>query len=140
MIEQDILTILKADSTLDTLLGSSANDSKIYPLTMVQAGESDTKGRTVPYVVYANSIGSPDEIIDEDAMEFTIVDDSMLVVQNIRNRMKTLLDKQDGIQPVVSSDYWIYYSKLVNGSDGYNLELKYYYTTMVFAIKYKKKS
>ena len=45
MIEQDIITFLKADATLDTLLSSSGSNSKIYP-------NSVPINMTQPYIIY----------------------------------------------------------------------------------------
>lgn len=138
MIESDILTILEADTTLDTLLSAVAGDSKIYPVKVMQIGEGETLCQP-PYILYQNAIGMEDEILDEDRLQFTIVAETMLEVQNIRNRIKVLLDKQDGIQPVTSSIYWIYYSKLVDGGDSIDTDLGYFTMTMTFVIKYKTK-
>ena len=138
MIEGDILTILEADTTLDTLLSAVSGDSKIYPVRIMQVGEGETLCQP-PYILYQNAIGMEDEILDEDRIQFTIVAVTMLEVRNIRNRIKVLLDKQDEIQPVTSSTYWIYYSKLVDGGDGVEADLGYFTTTMTFVIKYKTK-
>ena len=132
MIEHLIIDVLEADATLDTLLGSSSSDTKIYP----DAAPQDT---ALPYIVYSVGLGILDETLDEDKIDFDIYSDSRITVASIRDRIKALLDLQDGIQDSITDTvYKVYYSKLTGGNSVIDTENNYYMMQMSFNIKYKK--
>jgi len=140
MIEQDVIDYLKTDATLDTLLSVTASTDKFYPELAMQ-------GVTKPYIIYSNSSGVLDEVLDEDEIELRIVSAQKSDSQAIRDRIKTLLDVQDEIQTTTlatdSTDFWIYYSKLTfqdSLSDATDLDDIDFIEVMVFSIKYKRKA
>jgi len=135
--QYDIITYLESDATLDTLLSSSANDSKIYP-------EIAPQDSSLPYIVYSVSDGVLDEILDEIRITFRIYSTTKSEAVNIANRLKSLLDKQDEIQNSFSStDYWYYYSKIAYHEsliDNVDKDKLIYIQVMIFNIKYKRKT
>lgn len=130
----DIISYLKADSTLDSLLGADANNSKIYPNQVPQ-------GTQVPFIRYALSgDGTLEENLSEIVVTFDCISDNYLQVRNIRDRLVTLLDKQDKIREVISSSgYYLYWCKNTNGADEKEPVQSYYHRTVIFNIKYAKK-
>jgi hypothetical protein len=108
MIEKIVIDYLEGDSTLTTLLGATASDTKIYPLQVQQ-------GRSTPYIVYnTSSDGTPEENLLELTMDFRCVDENYNTSKNIRDRLSILLDQQDAIQRlIVSSDYYVYWAKKI---------------------------
>ena len=138
MIELDLVTYLLTDATLKTLLGWVATDDKIYP---IQAPE----GIVVPYLLYDWGTGdTTDEILDEDRVQITIVDTNLANAIDIRDRIKLLLDKQDGIQSTTfsttSANYFIYYSKMTGGTAIVDAEGKEYNLILYFNVKHKNKN
>ena len=106
MIENDVITYLEADATLDTLLGPTATDSKFNP-------EFAPAGSTRPYVEFSVSPGVSEEILDEERIVFRVYADTKAAITNILERLKSLLDKQDEIQGLITStNYYVYYSRL----------------------------
>ena len=106
MIENDVVTYLTADATLDGYLGSSATDTKIYP-------EYAVPKKARPYMTFSIGQGIVDEVIDEERITFKVYCTTKTSATNILNRLKTLLDLQDSVNGVVtSSDYYIYHSRL----------------------------
>ncbi len=133
MIEYDVVNYLCADTTLQNLLSGSASDVKIYP-------DKAPQNSTEPYIVYFSGIGMLDEILDEDRIQFKIYSSNKKICTDIRNRLKKILDKQDGIQGLISStDYIIFYSKLTAGDSSIESELNNYEIPMFFNIKFKTK-
>lgn len=110
MLEFDIYAYLIADGTLDTLLGSSATDSKIYPVRAPQ-------GSKYPYITYdVSGYGDVEEYVHNERITFKIVSKSYTTAKNIRDRIRVLLDLQDLIN-ITSANYRIEHSKLVGGMD-----------------------
>lgn len=135
MIELDVIAYLKNDDTLDTLLGSSAGDSKIYPVQMPQ-------GATEPFIVYTtNAIGSVEENLKEISMSFNCIDSSYVTAKSIRDRVSFLLDQQDQIQSLITStSYYVYWAKQVGGSVFKVPELDLFHNAIIFDFKYNELS
>lgn len=133
MIELDLISYLKSDATLDGLLGSTGSDSKIYPSQVPHGAE-------VPYIILnTQAIGTFDENLKEVSFAFNCVSDSIATAKSIRDRLITLLDKQDGIQgDITSATYRLYYSKNVGGDNFVDPELGYYHHVVIFDFKFQK--
>jgi hypothetical protein len=133
MIELDILTYLKADSTLDTLLVSSASDSKIYPDQVAHG-----KSMSDPYIIY--SIASDlrvNEVLQEVTINFNCTSDNHLEARSIRDRLIELLDHDDRIQSLISSsDYFIYSAQLRGGASFVDNSIGEYHYVAVFTFLY----
>lgn len=112
MLEYDVYDYLDADTTLGTLLGASASDSKIYPIRAPQ-------GKAYPFIVYdVTSYGDDEEWKHKERITFKIVGDKYGDIRDIRDRIRTLLDLQDSIRgQITSTNYRIVWSKLVTGQD-----------------------
>ena len=131
-IEWDLIAKLKADSTLDTLLGVSGANPKIYPLKAPQ-------GTVKPYVLYRiDDTGDEDEILDDARFEFRAVSESFKTAGDIKDRLIELFDKEDGID-VPSDNYYIYTGKLTGHDDINVAETKTYERLTFFNFKYLKK-
>jgi len=138
MIEFDLINYLKADSTLDSLLGSSSSNSKITPAT-------PRLEPTAPYVTYLWGVGDQtDEHLDEDRIQLNVISDNMEEAKNIRNRIKVLLDKLDSIQETTfntsSSDYCIYYCRFDGGFALFDEDRQNHQLTMFYIVKYSRKT
>jgi len=127
MIELDVIAYLKADATLNTLLGSTATDSKIYPLQCPQR-------TSVPYIVYNTpSDGGLMEYINELSMSFDCISDDYTEAKDIKDRIMTLLDREDSIRDLISSaDYWFYWCKKTGGTSFKEPELNYFHRVAIF--------
>ena len=133
MIENDVISILEADAILDGYLSSGSSDSRFYPVLAPQ----DT---VAPYITFKSTVAELDENIDEDRIQLTInAGLSVALLLNIRNRIKTLLDKQDTIV-IASNDYYIYYSKLTASECYVTPDTEEYIEVMFFNIKFNCKS
>lgn len=134
MIENDIISILEADATLDGYLGSTAGDSRFYPILAPESVRA-------PYVTFKTNVGMLDEILDEDRLQITINGgNDIALTKNIRDRIKTLIDKQDEIQDIFSSGtYYGYYSKLSASDSMFLAETQEYIEVLFFNVKYVKK-
>ena len=127
MIELDVIAYLKADATLDGLLGSSAVDSKIYPIQVPQ-------GTALPYIVYNTpNDGSIVENIEELSMSFDCISNNYIEAKNIKDRLVTLLDRENAIRDLISSlSYWIYWCKKVGGASFKEPNLNYFHRVATF--------
>ena len=127
MIELDVIAYLKSDATLDTLLGSTAIDSKIYPLQAPQRA-------SVPYIVYNTPAdGSIIENINELSMSFDCISDDYIEAKDIKDRLVTLLDRENAIRDLIpSANYWFYWCKKVGGSSFKEPELNYFHRVAIF--------
>ena len=106
----DVIQFLKSDSILDTLLGVTGSNPRIYPLVAPQNQE-------YPFIVYSIvSEGTAEEILLEFSMQFSIYDDEYDKVQDIEQRLKYLLDLQDNIN-ISSTDYRFEWCKLASSVD-----------------------
>lgn len=130
----DVLTYLKSDAQLDTLLDASASNSKIYPSQAPQ-------GVATPYIIYTISgDGTKEENLLEISISFECVDKEYLNVRAVRDRLFTLLDKQDKIRNyITSTSYYFYWCKNVSGDDQKEPTQDYFHKTLVFEFKYAKK-
>ena len=136
MIIYDVLSYLKADATLDSLLEVSSGRSKIYPSIKPQ-------GVVVPVLLYDQSVGVLDENLDEVVLTLRAVTKNKKDSTDIKDQLKELLDLQDEIQGEISStDYYIYWSKMTAGQsliDTTDVDETLYVEVSIFSIKYKKK-
>jgi hypothetical protein len=136
MIENDLMRYLATDATLATLLGAVSGDNKIYPAFGTQQADE-------PFLLVSATVGTLDEILDEDRLSIKIIAKRALTVQQIRDRIKVLLDKQDGIQAALyaySTTYFIYYCKLAGSSEPYFDDIVgEWIDNIFFAVKYKSK-
>jgi len=111
MFDQDLLTYLKADGTLDTLLTATASDSKIYPI-------QKPHNVTHPCIVYTvSSSGSVEENLREISFTFDCISTTYLQAKNISDRLVALLDLQDAINGTITTvNYIIYWAKHISGN------------------------
>jgi len=131
-IEWDVLAKLKADSTLDTLLGVTGANPKIYP-------QHAPQGAATPYILYRiEDIGDLDETLDDVRVEFRAVSESYKTAGDIKDRLITLLDKEDAVD-VSSANYYIYAGKLTGEDDLWIPETKIHERLIYFNFKYLKK-
>jgi PKD repeat protein len=132
-IEFDIYKYLKADTTLDTLLGSTATQEKIFPIRSNQ-------GITNPCIVYTfDGEGGVDEILDSGTLTLRIItnqNDYKKACQ-IRDRLGILLDKQDSIS-ITSSDFYIYWCKKNGGSEYDDPDTKELIKVVNYDLKFQK--
>lgn len=129
----DVISYLKSDATLDTLLGATGSDSKIYPN---QAKDT----ATVPYIIYRlTGDGTLEENLLELTATFECVATTYISVRNIRDQLLVLLDRQDTIKNVVTSaSYYIYWSKNVTGEDVKEPVQDHFHKLLTFNFKYAK--
>ena len=134
MIENDIITILEADAILDGYLSVGASDTKFYPVLAPEDA-------VAPYIVFKSNVGTLDEILDEDRLQLTINGGTDAgLTQNIRDRIKTLLDTQDELQNnFTSATYYGYYSKLTASDTLFLKDTLEYIEILFFNIKFVKK-
>lgn len=124
----DVISYLKSDSSLDSLLGASSSDSKIYPLNAPQ-------GATDPFIVYGLfDEGTEQEILKEFTMFFNIYSQEYDTVKDIAIRLKDLLNVQDGLNYAIpSSNYIFRWSKLTSSTDNQDEEgTKYFFRTVLY--------
>ena len=135
MIEYIIIAYLATDSTLDSLLGVTSTDTKIYPL---QAKES----ATVPYIVYnIPNLGTYEEVMREMTINFNCISDSYAEAKSIRDRIITLLDREDKIRNYLTDDdYYIYWMKNVGGANFKVPDLNLHHFVATFDVKFNKSS
>ena len=133
MIETDVIAYLKSDATLDALLGATGADSKIMPDQMKH-------GATEPFILFTtNAIGGLEENLLEVSMSFNCIDTSYNTAKSIRDRLQYLLDQQNAIQNVITStEYYIYWSKMVGGTIFKDPDLDYFHCVAIFDFKYRK--
>jgi hypothetical protein len=133
MIELDLFTYLKADTTLYGLLSASATDSKIYPDIALSG-----KSVKVPYIIF--SVASDlrrNEVMCEAVVSFNCVSNSHVTSRSIRDRLLSLLDHDDRIQDLVaSSSYYIYSCWLSGGTSFIDNEIGSYHFVAVFTVLY----
>ncbi len=140
MIELDIVSHLKDSAALDTLLGSSAANSKIFPIQAPQ-------GTVVPFVVYEVSTDAYtyDVAIDEDTIQFNIFDDDYVDCRLIAEQLKKLLGISDSLRVGVSTSissttYYIYNGIDAGGSNFKDPDTDLFVRVISFSFKYKRKS
>lgn len=127
MIELDIIDYLENDAILDGLLGATASISKIYPIQAPQRAE-------IPYIIYNTpNDGTIRENIEELSMSFDCISDNYIEAKNIKDRLVTLLDRENSVIDLISSeDYFIYWCKKVGGSSFKEPELNYFHRVAIF--------
>ncbi len=135
MIEHLIINYLKSDATLDTLLGVTGSDIKIYPAQMPH-------GTVIPFITYeVSKDGSSEENMRELSMTFDCIDDDYIIAGTIRDRVTKLLDRQDDIQGlIVDANYFVYWAKKVGGNDSKDSDLDLFSKKIVFDFKYMPKA
>lgn len=131
MILEDIYDHLIADASLNTLLESDISDSKIYP--QIAKENADT-----PFIVYrsANPGGTNDEVISEELVTLIITADNFETIVDITETLTTLLDLKETAE-ISSSNYQIYYSKKIGGSD-FSDEFHNFNRSLTFLVKFRK--
>lgn len=134
MIEFEVISYLKSDVTLDSLLGATSSDSKIYPIQAPQSA-------IVPYIIYnLPNDGGIIENTEEISISFDCISDDFVETKNIKDRLLTLLDKEDKIRDVISSGtYWYYWCKKVGGASFKEPEQDYFHRVAIFDFLYAPK-
>lgn len=139
MIELDVIAHLKASADLDTLLGSSATNSKIFPIQAPQ-------GTAIPFVVYEVSTAPyvADIALDEDTIQFNIFDDDYLDCRLIAEQIKKLLGISDSLRVGVSTSissatYYIYNGIDAGSSEFKDTDTDLFVRVISFSFKYKRK-
>lgn len=142
MIEQDVYNHLKADATLDTLLGATGSDSKIYPETAKQLQQSKS-----PFIVYSVSPLKTDEVLDGDRIEFKVVDTDINNIKNIEIRLKFLLSIKDdyrvGVNPpteITSASFYIYDVVISTGTQFPDPDTKRFIRVVIYNFLFKQKA
>ena len=136
MIELDVIAYLNADATLDGLLSVSGTDTKIYP------NQKPLKGGVTPYIIFnSSSDGSREENFKEITMTFNCIHETYPLSKTIRDRVSDLLDRQNEIQNLITStDYYIYWSKKIGGSDSKETDLDNFNKEVIIKFKYQQKT
>ncbi len=140
MIEQDVINHLKNDTILDGLLSSSATDSKIYPIRADKMQQKNT-----PFIIYSVSSSGMDEILDEDSIEFKIVNDDYSHSGQIVNRLKILLEINNELRigsvpiSISSNTYYIYSGERTSGVEYQEPDLERYVKVEIYKFRYIKK-
>ena len=134
----DFYSYISGDATLRALItGATAGSSRIYP----EVAPEDT---AAPYLIYGPvKEGSLDEIMDMMTIQVSVfaAQHDQLSADNIINRLKVLLDKQDQIQDCIpSTTYNIYWAKHIGGLSNFVSETREYHRAAMFAFKYKLKA
>jgi hypothetical protein len=134
MIELDVIDYLNDDTQLDSLLSVGVGDSKIYPIQKPLSG-------TIPYIVYTvMDEGTIDENLLYMTISFECVDDSYDDLMEITDRMYELLDSQDSAQNLITStNYYIYWDKIISGHDAKDTELNYFHKILDIRFIYHRK-
>lgn len=130
----DILAYLKADSTLDGLLGASASNSKIYP-------NQKPHSAVEPYIIYRlERDGTTEENLLEASLIIECVSTEYLTTKALRDQIVLLLDLQDKIRTAIpSTSHYFYWCKNVDGDDVKEPVQDYFHKTVVFNLKYAQK-
>lgn len=142
MIEQDIISHLKNDAALDGLLGSSAADSKIYPIRATEQQQ-----RTAPFILYSASPIAVmfSDLLDRDSIEFQIVDSNYSHAGQILARLKVLLEINDELRKgtvptsIASASFFIYSGIRAGGSEFQDPDTFRYVRIAIYEFAYKKK-
>jgi hypothetical protein len=131
MVEIDFYYLLKDDTTLKTLLGSSASDSRIYPI-------QSPEGATTPFIVYKVIDNTTlDENILQAVIQFDCISDSYDTAKSIRDRVQELIDVHNDITYSIPYGYFDYKHATIDTSYNYKepiLDIFHYLAS--FAITY----
>lgn len=128
----DLLTDLRADATLRTLLLGAATNTKIYDTRF-------SRGESTPYILVSLSAdGTAQEVLSEQIVAMRIVAEEASEARAISDRLDVLYDIQDKLS-VSSDDYYIYYGKKIGGSDLSDDERDHSEMLRLFLFKYVKK-
>lgn len=142
MIEQDIINHLKNDATLDILLGSTAADSKIYP---IRATEQQQKN--APFILYSVSPVAVmfSDLLDRDSIELQVIDTDYSHGGQILARLKILLEINDelrkGVVPtsIASASFFIYSGIRSGGSEFQDPDTLSFVRVVIYEFACKKK-
>lgn len=131
MIETDIVNYIKADATLQTLIGYTAGDTKIYP-------EYAPHNKTYPCILYSvTSESTSEENMLEVQIQFDCIAESYLAATNIKNRVLELLDWQDKIRSLITGiDHIIYWAKKIADGEFLEPDLKVIHKVVDIRFKY----
>jgi len=130
---KDVVAFLESDTALQTLLNGGVNNKKIFPLLAPY-------GETSPYINYSTSAdGSGDNVLEESVIQFSTIAETFELTRQISLRLSVLLDVWDNLS-IPSTDFHIYYSRKVGGSDTKELDTELFNFTRLFHFKYKRKT
>ena len=130
---RDLVAFLESDPALQTLLNGNAGNKKFFPLKA-------PPGDTSPYVRYFSSAeGSGDPVLEESMVTLVATAEIFNDASAIAYRLSELLDVWEGLT-VPSTNFHIYYSRKVGGSDTQEDDSSLYALSRVFHIKYKRKT
>ena len=142
MIENDIISHLKSDTTLMGLL--TGNISNKYKLFLMKADDFTVP----PFIVYEVNTDSGDfntTTVETDRFQFNIFATTNTACKKIADRLIKLLSISDefnsgGSTSIISNEYYIY-SGLHTGADNYinDTETKVYILPVNFKFVYKRK-
>ena len=131
MFEADLINYLEADGTLDTLLGSSGTDSKIYPIQ---------KPHTVTHpciLLSVSNSGSREENLREISFTFDSVATTYLEAKNISDKIVALLDLQDAINGTnTTTNFIIYWAKHTAGNTFVDSDESLFHNVVTIEFKY----
>lgn len=128
---QAIYAYLAADTTLKTLLGGVAGDSKIYP-------NSTKQGSAAPFLIYYTSgENRGDELLTEAQLFIEIHAATYTDMLAIYDRLIALLDVDMDIQPHSSVTVNLKSCRLSGTSDQKD-ELDETQRDLIFTVKYRK--
>ena len=134
-IESDIYAYIATDATIIALLGAGA-DKRIY---WIKASQE----KTPPYIViFTEGEGSINEEINDEiriVLKIVAEKDDYDTLTAIRDRLNTLLDKQDNIV-VSSATNYIYCSKKNGSADLIEDTTENFVKVINYDIKFQKKT
>jgi hypothetical protein len=140
MIENAVVAYLIADSTLISLLGITATDSKFYPII------PDLKP-PVKFVTFnwtGDNLG--DEFLDGDRLQFivhTSRETGKLAGEVVARRIKELLNVKDAIQKYIyntDANHLIYSSAYSGGDSLFEPIRQEWQTILYFEVRYQSKT
>ena len=142
MIEQDIINHLLTDTTLNTLLATTATDKKIYPIRATQKQQA-----SIPFIVYSVSAIGVDftNLLDIDRIELQVIHNNYTSAGTILSRLKILLEINDELRSgtvpteIESTDYRIYSGRMVGGAEFQDPDTMYWIRVADYEFTYKRK-
>jgi len=140
MIADTVVNFLIQDSTLITLLGITAGDSKFYP-------NIPDLAPTSPYVTFKwSGDNNNNEHIDADRIQFIVhagLATTKTAGEVIAKRIKVLLDVKDSIQSSLystDSEFYIYTSRYSGGDSLFEPIRTEWQTILYFEVQYQNKT
>lgn len=130
---EDLVTYLKADSTLTGLIGSGTS-CRLY------CGIAP-KDATAPYIVYrvqSDPGRTKSNVVRERMYGFSIFADTALAAETIVRRLDVLLDKDAAIA-ITSSGYYVKSSWHAGGSSTFEQDTKLHHRAALYTLLYVEK-